>query len=255
MQRSPKAQTTLESGGRSDAVAREQAIATDEAFEDAISNELLDDVVSQLNRVCRASSLEFALRVGAIIIYHFYKGDTDAWRTRGPKLNSFRRLAEHPELPMSAAALYRCVAVFELCDRLNAPSRWRRLGASHLRVVLGVPHERQEKLLSAANEERWSVQALEHRARQFKQQRHQGGRRVQSPLARNLRLLDQCLMDCEAVLDRLDIRACEPEELERGLQLLRKMKVSVDGLAHALEDKRTAGNPEFMPSLPSATGV
>src|SRR6478735_5141212 len=89
----------------------------------------VDRVVEHLNRICRNSGLEFALQVGSVVIHHFYDGDVEAWRVRGPKAVSFRRLALHPQLPMSPGALYRCVALFELCDRLEAPSRWRNLGA------------------------------------------------------------------------------------------------------------------------------
>src|SRR5688572_20149166 len=76
-----------------------------------LSAEQIDEVVHQLNGICRNSSLEFALRVGAVIIHHFYAGDAHAWRDRGPKVHSFRRLAEHPELALSAGAIYRCVAI------------------------------------------------------------------------------------------------------------------------------------------------
>src|SRR5512138_314727 len=71
-----------------------------------LSEEQLDEVVLQLNGISRSASLEFALRVGATIIHHVYGGDTQAWRVRGPKTLSFRRLAERPDLALSAAALY-----------------------------------------------------------------------------------------------------------------------------------------------------
>ncbi len=201
-----------------------------------LCTEQIDEVVNQLNGICRTSSLEFALKVGAVIIHHFYGGDTKAWRDRGPKVNSFRRLAEHPELPMSAGALYRCVAVFEMCDRLRAPSKWRRLGASHLRAVIGVPPDRQENLLAKANEERWSVQFLQTKAQELREGRPRGGRRPQSPLEKNLRALDQCLRDCEGAFDRVE--AHKLEELDQSLQLLTKMRASVDELTRAVEVRR-----------------
>jgi hypothetical protein len=171
-----------------------------------------------------------------VIIHHFYDGDTKAWRDRGPKVNSFRRLSEHPELPMSAGALYRCVAVFEMCDRLRAPAKWRRLGASHLRAVLGVPPERQESLLAMANEERWSVQFLHAKARELREGRPRGGRRPQSHLEKSLRVLDQSLRDCEGAFDRVESHKLE--ELEQSLQVLTKMRASVEELARAVEARR-----------------
>lgn len=189
-------------------------------------SEHVEQVVNELNGICRTSSLEFALKVGAIIIHNFYNGDTAAWRHRGPKLHSFRRLAEHPGLLISPGALYRCVAVFELCDRLRAPARWRRLGASHLRVVIGLPPERQEALLAKANEQRWSVELLQTKARELKANRARGGRRARSPLEKSLVALDQRLQDCALLLEQLGSE--DAEELEKNLELLARIGSSME---------------------------
>ena len=201
------------------------------------SAEQLDEVVHQLNGICRSSSLEFALRVGAVIIHHFYGGDMDAWRERGPKLNSFRRLSEHPDLALSAGALYRCVAIFEMCERLRAASRWRRLGASHLRAVIGLPSAQQEYLLTRANNERWTVQALQAKAQPLRAGRMRGGRRAQSLLDKQLRTLDRCLEDWGRALESVGQQ--EVEKLEHSLHLLQKMKTSVEELAVAVQAKRS----------------
>jgi hypothetical protein len=151
------------------------------------SAESIGMVVAMIQQMCRDSSLEFALRVGGVIVHHFYDGDTSAWRARGPKTNSFRRLASHPGLPMSPGTLYRCVAIFELCDRLDAVSRWRNLSATHLRVVLRLPPDSQEKVLQDANKNRWSVHELEDEVRKYKPQTSpRGGRRPRSQLGTGL---------------------------------------------------------------------
>lgn len=201
------------------------------------SAEQLEEVVHQINGICRSSSVEFALRVGAVVIHHFYNGDTRAWRDRGPKATSFRRLSEHPELALSAGALYRCVAVFEMCDRLRAASRWRRLGASHLRTVIGIPEEKQEYLLNKANTERWTVQRLQEQAQVLRVKRSRGGRRPRSVLGKHLRVLGRCLQDCESAIDSVDSH--ELGELEQSLEMLEKMKASVDELADALESHKS----------------
>jgi hypothetical protein len=200
------------------------------------SSDQIDEVVNQLNGICRSSSLEFALRVGAVIVHHFYNGDTQRWRERGPKLHSFRRLAEHPSLTLSAGALYRCVAIFEICDRLRAPTRWRRLGASHLRAVIGVSPDKQEHILTLANEQRWSVQVLRENVQGLRAPRARGGRRAQSAIGRHLRVLDRCLQEWSGALGSVD--ATEMDELERSLRLLEKVKVFVDELACAVEVQR-----------------
>jgi hypothetical protein len=171
-----------------------------------IEDDELNRVVLQLGRLVRTASLEFSLRVGALVIHHFYSGDTDAWRARGPKITSFRRLAAHPGLPMSPGALYRCVAIFELCDRLSAPTRWRNLGASHLRAVLSVDVATQERLLAAANAERWTVRILQSEVNRNKSARltKKGGRRSQPPVVKMLRSIGRSLNERNDWANELD---------------------------------------------------
>lgn len=192
-------------------------------------------VVRQLRQICRDSSLEFALKVGAVVIHNFYGGEVHEWRSRGPKVHSFRRLAEHPELPMSPSALYRSVAIFELCQRLNAPSRWRQLGASHFRVVLGLDPEVQDSLLATANQQHWSVKALSRAALESRPERaRKGGRKPTSALTKHLSSMQRCLegwqSDIDATLDTLD-----PAEVEQGTLLLNRTRAALDELARALE--------------------
>lgn len=192
-------------------------------------------VVRQLRQICRDSSLEFALKVGAVVIHNFYDGELGEWRSRGPKLHSFRRLAEHPDLPLSPSALYRAVAIFELCQRLNAPSRWRQLGTSHFRVVLGLDPEIQDKLLARANQEQWSVKALALAALDCRTGHvRKGGRKPMSALTKHLSNLQRCAegwqSDLEATLNSLG-----PDEIERGARLLNRTRRALDELARALE--------------------
>jgi hypothetical protein len=193
----------------------------------------IEEVVHQLNGICRTTGLEFALRVGAVIIHNFYDGDTRAWRDRGPKLHSFRRLAKHPDLLISPGALYRCVAVFELCERLHAPTRWRRLGASHLRAVLCIPVQKQASLLESANRERWSVQTLQAKARELRESRSRGGRRARSPLEKTLRALDQRVRDCEDAFEQVEFQ--ESGELHRSLEQIVKIGAAVEQLKRSIE--------------------
>jgi hypothetical protein len=208
--------------------------------EHALTEEEVELVVAQIRQICRDSSLEFALRVGGVVIHHFYGGDVDAWRSRGPKLHSFRRLAEHSELPMSPAVLYRCVALFEMCERLKAPSRWRRLGASHLRTVIGLDPDTQQRLLSRANSEQWTVKSLQQEALRCRSVASpRGGRRPRSTLAKSLASVRRSLSECEAGLER-EIAALSPAELERTTTLLSETLEQVAKLARAAAQRRAA---------------
>lgn len=200
----------------------------------APSEEELDVVVTHIRQICTESSLDFALRVGGVVIHHFYGGDVTAWRSRGHKANSFRRLAEHPKLPMSPAALYRCVAVFELCDRLNAPSRWRRLSASHLRTVIGLESENQERLLSLANREQWSVKMLQDAAVRCRStESSRGGRKRQSAVVRSLSTIRRNLRACEVDWDE-EVSSLEQQELEETATLVAETLEWVENLANLL---------------------
>lgn len=121
----------------------------------------LERVVAQLNAICKTATLRFALDVGATVVKSFYGGDLDRWRKRDKgKDISLRRLARHPNLPMSPSALYRSVAIYELCERINITS-WKHLSTGHIRLVLPLPPERQLQLLSTAEADRWSVRQLD----------------------------------------------------------------------------------------------
>jgi len=73
----------------------------------------IEKVLGQLNTICENASFDFALSVGHLIIDNFYLGDVDGWRSQGINNASFRRLARHPDLPMSPARLYRSVNAYE----------------------------------------------------------------------------------------------------------------------------------------------
>jgi len=229
---------------KSDAFAKDEgAFDEDDSSLQETDTTEVDIVVAQIRRLTRLASLEFALRVGAVIIHYFYQGDTHAWRLRGPKTSSFRRLAEHPLLPLSAGALYRCVALYELCDRLDAPSRWEKLGASHLRVVLGLPGAVQERLLATANAQEWTVKKLhEHVLLHKPESPMRGGRRVQPLITRRLVSMRKCLDGHRDFVGR--VSSMSWQELERSIGLLEETRRCLDFLENALQAARNSYPPD-----------
>lgn len=203
-----------------------------EIEDDEPSDDDIRIVVTQIRSLVREASLEFALRVGAIIVHHFYDGESDVWRSRGPKTASFRKLARHPQLPLSAGALYRCVALYELCDRLNAASRWRQLGASHLRLVLGLPQGLQERLLAKADSERWTVKTLHQEVLRHKDGRTRGGRRPRPPIARSLMFIKRSLDEHRQTIERLGELSNEDHEI--SIQLLAETRICLEYLSESL---------------------
>jgi hypothetical protein len=208
-------------------------VACSKVQHDDVGKDEIDIVVAHIRRLVRTASLEFALRVGGLIIHHFYDGDTNAWRSRGPKISSFRRLAQHPGLPLSPGGLYRCVALFELCERLNAPTRWEHLSASHLRLVIGLPAPTQERILATANTQRWSVKALQKAVLLEKSSRHsRGGRRAQPPLARTLTSIKKSCDEYQEALGTLEHLSVE--ELETSMVLLEETQACLERIAQSI---------------------
>jgi hypothetical protein len=200
------------------------------------SEEDVERAIGHLKRICRNASLEYALQVGRVIVHFFYNGDTARWRARGPKTNSFRRLAAHPELPMSPGALYRCVALFELCDRLDAPSRWRNLSASHLRAVLSLPPELQERTLCLANSSQWTVKALDAEVRRHGNlDRSRGGRKSAPPLIAGLKTLDRCVQKCNSLVEELS--DADAQELRRSAASVAVCQESLGRLAYLISTR------------------
>lgn len=119
-------------------------------------DEVIDGVVSTLATLVRGAGIEMALKIGEIVVEGIYGGDLDALRKRGPKDTSLRRLAAHPRLPFAPATLWRSVAVYELVRRMPGLAKTKHLGVAHLRAALGLPQNVQERLLKAAETERWT---------------------------------------------------------------------------------------------------
>jgi hypothetical protein len=205
-----------------------------------VSEEEIDIVVAQIRRITRTANLEFALRVGAVVLHNFYNGDTETWRSRGRKLTSFRRLAAHPELPLSAGALYRCVALYELCERFNAPNRWTHLGASHLRLVLALPPADQESMLATANQHQMTVQALRAAiCRTNSCRTSRGGRQAQCQMTKALRTAHKCLNERNISAD--DLRGLSNKDISESQSLVDSVRQSLEQLSLLLCAAREEG--------------
>jgi hypothetical protein len=127
-----------------------------------VDDRVVDQVVKELNHLHGSATLDLALGMGRLIIQHFYRGDLTLWRRHRTKEVSFRKLAARADrdLNVSATTLYRSVALCELVSRVGM-QRMAGLTMTHLRVVLGLPDDRQVELLDAAVEMKWSTQRFE----------------------------------------------------------------------------------------------
>ncbi len=171
--------------------------------------EQVDRVVGELNRICKTATFDFAIHVGRLIVDSFYHGDLDAWRYRGSKDVSFRKLASHPDLPMSPSALYRSVAIYEVCARLGFRS-WKHVSTSHVRLVLPLRATDQMRLLQAAEQEKWAVRTLRGEIERSynNASTHRvslGGRKPRSQLRRTMSSLAKCVDESDTLVGSTDL--------------------------------------------------
>lgn len=129
-----------------------------------VSGEVIENLAQQLLELARTSIMDLNLSIGELIVRELYQGDLEIWRRHGAKEASFRKLAERVEPSMSHSSLHRGVSLYELHQRLGCPE-WKRLSVSHLRAVLGLPQQEQERLLTKADEQGWTMKRLEEEVR------------------------------------------------------------------------------------------
>ncbi len=116
------------------------------------------------------SGLHFHLEVGRILIEELYAGDLSAWRARGEKDASLRKLSAltaSSGVAISRSVLHRSMQIYALLQRIGED--WSYLGVSHFRVVFSLPDEQQESLLRRADRERWTVRRLEAAVRELRE--------------------------------------------------------------------------------------
>ncbi|MFO7565724.1 MAG: hypothetical protein R6X02_23985 [Enhygromyxa sp.] len=143
----------------------------------------LEELGEELAALGKDVNLEQAIEIGRLVIARLYDGDLAAWRRRGPKPHSLRSLARSADKSLSSSALYRSIALYELSERLGGVERWAEagLGISHLRLVLGLGHEDQRRLLDLAATNAWTVAELEREAVATRQRSPRPGRRGGRP--------------------------------------------------------------------------
>jgi len=220
-----------------------------------ISPEVLDEVVATLSNLTRSSHLELALKVGEIVVTRLYGGDLQALRHRGRKEASFRKLAAHRRLPFSPSTLWRDVAIYELVQRMPGLAKTKHLGVAHLRAVVGLPQSVQERLLKAAETERWSKGRLEDRAAKHRRREEgKAGRRPLPVALRQLRQLDRLTRNGKegagtagSATDgsvALDLGELDEERVQEIEKRLRRIRSWCEAVEKVVARRRQVGKEE-----------
>lgn len=204
-----------------------------------VTDATLDRLVATLNTMQRAAGFAFAREVGWLLVNELYGGDLAGWRSHGEKDASFRKLAaraEDGQLQMSAASLYRCVALVELEARLGV-SAWKHLGLAHVRAVFGLPESDQARLLRRADDEGWTVDQIERRAAAVRKRLHRRGGRAPLPaFVKGIGKLGRMLEDRDEVFGDLEaLEALDPASAARLCDTVRAMKAQCEALEARLQ--------------------
>ena len=194
------------------------------------SSPRLVELAQAIDHRSEQSALDFSLAVGSMIIQGIFGGNLAAWRTRGSRDLSFRKLARLTRV--SASCLYRSTAIYEMSCRMDV-RQWG-LTVSHLRAVIGLSHTDQHRLLTLSRREGWTVRRLEQICAEHRQrQRIRPVGRPPSPallkglsrLSRAIELTDQAPLTLDALgpehrqqaLKRLDAQLARLAEIRRRL--------------------------------------
>lgn len=124
----------------------------------ALDEEELEAIVAALRPAAERRGLARTLAVAQILVARLYSGAPDAFRSRGGKPASLRKLVKHGA-PLSSTALYRALSVHEIWVRVRG-HRWPQLGAAHYRAVEALDPGDQEGWLEEAAAKQWSAARL-----------------------------------------------------------------------------------------------
>lgn len=206
---------------------------------DGDSAHRIDDLARAIGSLARPARLDAMLSIGRLIIERFYDGDAAAWRVRGVKAFPLRRLAQRLSAldALSPTTLYRCLATFELVQRIGDVSTWQHITASHVRAVLPLSATRQDQLLARTEREGWSVRRLERESKRRRPTPHR--RRGPPRFVAQIERLSRYVIEEERFND-LD-RAAEVSP-----EVLRDLCATIVGVRRRCEDLSRLLEPRLL---------
>ncbi len=205
----------------------------------APDDDAIDALVAELRGLHRAAALDFALRVGRLVLDRLYGGDLDAWRAHGIRDGSFRRLADRLDpmgIPgLSSSSLARAVAILELDARVGLAGR-PQLVAAHAVAVLGLAPADQERLLGRAEAEDWTAAQLKveaDRVRRASADPSRTGRRPLPAFVKTVNRWERELAEDASFHDLDQLPALEDDDAERLGRAVAAMRDRCDVLLGA----------------------
>ena len=212
----------------------------------------VNEVVLEIRGIRQLSTLRFHLQVGELVVRRFFDGDLATYRSQGRKSMSLRKLARHPELPISCTALYASINVFELVQRMGGVLAPEHLTFTHYQEVLPASPERQRALLEDAAGNHWSTAQLRAAVAQLpaRGEKKTGG----APSLRPLVLRTE--RSAAQIEQWLDQHGTVTADAAHALQALTsRMESIARRCKHDIERVSTPGSPSDEPPGERAEGL
>jgi hypothetical protein len=141
----------------------------------------IDAIVGELRELYCVTGLKLALTIGKLVLERIYGGDIGLWHSKGRKDLSFRKLAKHPALPFGPSTLSRAVGIYEISLRRLDLLQLPNVTSSHVRELLKLPCEQQDRLIDQTSRDEWSVRRLRDEIERVQGAETRVSRRVRTP--------------------------------------------------------------------------
>jgi len=206
-----------------------------------VPDKVVDEVYTKIVGMQRDATVDLAVEMGKLIVDTFYQGDFQGWREHGNKEASLRKLAarfenDEESTGMSAAGIYRVVAIYELDKRLNVSAR-KHLTVTHIRSVIGLPPAEQKRLIDEAEGNEWTTRKLEEVVAKVRKKSSDGrGRPALPAFVKTLNALGKLAIREDAFADLDQINELDEEATKGALTSVTGMRerlVEIEGKLQA----------------------
>lgn len=180
-----------------------------------IQEEQLRKAVDELNRIEHETGWARVRAIAAVLLRYREPSEEQA-----PPL-SLRRLAAHPDCPLSKSQLRDALAAFRIFQEEGLVRSSSFLTPSHVAVVTSLEPSDRLEVLRDAEKMRWSVRELEARVREFRRGRgERRGRPPTSPGEKAVTRYDNAVLCLEEAFELLPEEGLSEDVHDQLLRLL-----------------------------------
>ncbi len=207
-----------------------------------LRSDVLEALVFEVNHAVRRRGLEMARDVGRLLLDRLFEGSPAVFRApAGEQRASFRQLASHPSLEISASALHAYVAVSIQLSELP-PAVAAELALTKHRYLLPLRDPRvKAELARRCVDEEWSAERLRREVSALRPPGSRPGRPRTPVLVRIVDEVERALVDER--LQALDFDLPDTAQLTDLLERLSRAEQAIHALRSRLAQGERSGTP------------